>query len=49
MCFESLASRIVLHTAYLSPELEAEAQQADLPVASKGQLRELLTLLTQDS
>lgn len=40
--------RIVLHSAYLSPALEEEARQAGIPVASKGQLRELFSLVSQD-
>ena len=39
--------RIVLHSAYLSPDLEAEAREAGIPVAAKGHLRELFALLEQ--
>ena len=42
---QGFAGRIVLHSAYLSPDLEAEAKEAGIPVAAKGQLRELFTLL----
>ena len=46
---QGFSGRIVLHSAYLSPELELEAKEAGIPVAAKGQLRELLALLNQDS
>lgn len=46
---QGFAGRIVLHSAYLSPELEAEAEEAGIPVAAKGQLRELFALVNQDS
>jgi hypothetical protein len=56
MCFENgplrgqgFAGNIVLHSAYLSPDLEAEVTQAGIPVAPNGQLRELFTLLSQDA
>ena len=40
--------QIVLHSAYLSPDLEAEAKQAGIPVAAKGQLKELFRLLSPE-
>ena len=46
---QGFEGRIVLHSAYLSPELEAEAKSAGIPVAPKGQLRELFALLSQHS
>ncbi len=45
---EGFPGQIVLHSAYLSPDLEAEAKQAGIPVATKGSLRELFALLEHD-
>jgi CheY-like chemotaxis protein len=45
---EGFGGRIVLHSAYLSPSLEAEAREAGIPVAAKGRLRELFKLLGPD-
>jgi CheY-like chemotaxis protein len=46
---QGFPGRIVLHSAYLSPDLEAEAEQAGIPVAAKGQLRQLFALLAKDN
>lgn len=45
---QGFEGRIVLHSAYLSPALEAEAKEAGIPVAAKGHLRELFTLLNAE-
>ena len=45
---QGFGGRIVLHSAYLSTELEAEAKAEGIPVAAKGQLRELFQLVAQE-